>query len=26
MLKSPMMDPSKNPNAEALMAEALSPE
>lgn len=26
MLKAPMLDPSKNPNAEALMAEALSPE
>ena len=26
MMKSPMMDPSKNPNAEAMMAEALSPE
>ena len=26
LLKSPMMDPSKNPNAEAMLAEALSPE
>jgi hypothetical protein len=26
MLKAPMLDPSKNPNADALMAEALSPE
>ena len=26
MLKSPMMDPSKNPNAEAMLAEAISPE
>ena len=26
MLKAPILDPSKNPNAEALMAEALSPE
>ena len=26
MLKAPMMDPSKNPNAEAMLAEAISPE
>ena len=26
LLKSPMMDPSKNPNAEAMLAEAISPE
>ena len=26
MMKSPMLDPTKNPNAEAMMAEALSPE
>ena len=26
LLKSPMMDPSKNPNAEAMLSEALSPE
>ena len=26
LMKAPMMDPSKNPNAEAMMAEALSPE
>lgn len=26
LLKSPMMDPTKNPNAEAMLAEAISPE
>ena len=26
LLKAPMMDPSKNPNAEAMLAEAISPE
>ena len=26
LLKSPMMDPTKNPNAEAMLSEALSPE
>jgi hypothetical protein len=26
MMKAPMLDPTKNPNAEAMMAEALSPE
>jgi hypothetical protein len=26
LLKAPIADPSKNPNAEALIAEALSPE
>ena len=26
MLKAPMLDPSKNPNAEAMLAEAISPE
>ena len=26
LLKSPMLDPSKNPNAEAMLAEAISPE
>ena len=26
LLKSPIMDPSKNPNAEAMLAEAISPE
>lgn len=26
ILKAPMMDPSKNPNAEAMLAEAISPE
>ena len=26
LMKAPMMDPSKNPNAEAIMADALSPE
>ena len=26
LLKTPMMDPSKNPNAEAMLSEAISPE